>query len=67
MKNLNQGTKGDLIIKFDIDLVNCQSNDINSDKLLNLLKLFDKNEAETEQHIKNNIDFFYIKLSCSTN
>jgi DnaJ-class molecular chaperone len=53
MKNLINGSKGDLIIKFDIDLINNLSNE-NSKKLLEILKLFEEEEVKNELDVINN-------------
>jgi len=54
MKNLNKGSKGDLILQFTIDLIDIDLSNENSEKLLTLLKSFDQEEHENELKIINN-------------
>jgi DnaJ family protein A protein 2 len=66
MKNLNKGSKGDLIINFTFDLININLSNENSEKLLTLLKSFDQEENENELIINNNKSLYVNTFMTNT-
>ena len=66
MKNLNTSTKGDLIIKFNIELIDVDLSTNNSEKLLLLLKTFNQEENESEIKINNNKSIYVNTFMINT-